>query len=33
MIDERIREIPQIKIYSNVTGYSMMGGQAAREVC
>ena len=29
MIDERIREIPQIKIYSNVTGYSMMGGQAA----
>ena len=29
MIDERIREIPQIKIYSNVTGYSMMGGQTA----
>lgn len=29
MIDERIREIPQIKIYSNVTGYNMMGGQAA----
>lgn len=31
MIDERIREIPQIKIYSNVTGYSMMGGQSASE--
>ena len=29
MIDQRIREIPQIKTYSNVTGYSMMGGQAA----
>lgn len=29
MIDKRIREIPQIKTYSNVTGYSMMGGQAA----
>lgn len=29
MIDRRIREIPQIKTYSNVTGYSMMGGQAA----
>lgn len=29
MIDHRIREIPQIKTYSNVTGYSMMGGQAA----
>lgn len=28
-IDERIREIPQIKLYSNVSGYSMMGGQAA----
>ena len=28
MIDQRIREIPQIKTYSNVTGYSMMGGQA-----
>ena len=26
---ERIREIPQIKLYSNVSGYSMMGGQAA----
>ena len=31
MIDKRIREIPQIKTYSNVTGYSMMGGQAASE--
>ena len=29
MIVQRIREIPQIKTYSNVTGYSMMGGQAA----
>ena len=29
MIDQRIREIPQIQTYSNVTGYSMMGGQAA----
>lgn len=29
MIDKRIREIPQIQTYSNVTGYSMMGGQAA----
>jgi len=29
MIVQRIREILQIKTYSNVTGYSMMGGQAA----
>ena len=28
-IDERLREIPQIKLYSNVAGYSMMGGQSA----
>lgn len=28
-IDERLREIPQIKLYSKVSGYSMMGGQSA----
>ena len=28
-IDERLREIPQIRLYSNVAGYSMMGGQSA----
>lgn len=28
-IDERIQSIPQIRLYSNVSGYSMMGGQAA----
>lgn len=28
-IDERIKKIPQINLYSKVCGYSMMGGQAA----
>lgn len=28
-IDERLREIPQIKLYSKVSGYSMIGGQSA----
>lgn len=27
-IEERIKDIPQIESYSNVSGYSMMGGQA-----
>lgn len=28
-IDRRVRDIPQVKLYSNVSGYSMMGAQAA----
>ena len=32
-IDRRIKDIPQVRIFSKVTGNGMISGQGARTVC